>query len=70
MEKHSVSRLVGAPPGYIGYEEGGQLSESIRRRPLLSRIIRRSRKSTPGCIQHSVAGAWMMGALLIPKGEQ
>lgn len=33
MEKHSVSRLVGAPPGYVGYEEGGQLSEVIRRKP-------------------------------------
>ncbi len=33
MEKHSVSRLVGAPPGYVGYEEGGQLSEAIRRQP-------------------------------------
>jgi ATP-dependent Clp protease ATP-binding subunit ClpB len=33
MEKHAVSRLVGAPPGYIGYEEGGQLTEAIRRRP-------------------------------------
>ena len=33
MEKHSVSRLVGAPPGYVGYEEGGQLTEAVRRRP-------------------------------------
>ena len=33
MEKHSVARLVGAPPGYVGYEEGGQLTESVRRRP-------------------------------------
>jgi ATP-dependent Clp protease ATP-binding subunit ClpB len=33
MEKHAVSRLVGAPPGYVGYEEGGQLSEAVRRRP-------------------------------------
>jgi len=33
MEKHSVSRLVGAPPGYVGYDEGGQLTESVRRRP-------------------------------------
>ena len=33
MEKHSVSRLVGAPPGYIGYDEGGQLTEAVRRRP-------------------------------------
>jgi ATP-dependent Clp protease ATP-binding subunit ClpB len=33
MEKHSVARLIGAPPGYVGYEEGGQLSEAVRRRP-------------------------------------
>jgi ATP-dependent Clp protease ATP-binding subunit ClpB len=33
MEKHSVSRLLGAPPGYVGYEEGGQLTETVRRRP-------------------------------------
>jgi ATP-dependent Clp protease ATP-binding subunit ClpB len=33
MEKHTVSRLVGAPPGYVGYDEGGQLSEAVRRRP-------------------------------------
>ncbi len=33
MEKHTVSRLVGAPPGYVGFEEGGQLTEAVRRRP-------------------------------------
>ena len=33
MEKHSVSRLIGSPPGYVGYEEGGQLTEALRRRP-------------------------------------
>src|SRR5690606_34821788 len=33
MEKHNVSRLIGAPPGFVGYEEGGQLTEKIRRRP-------------------------------------
>ncbi len=33
MERHAVSRLIGAPPGYVGYEEGGQLSEAVRRRP-------------------------------------
>jgi ATPases with chaperone activity, ATP-binding subunit len=33
MEKHSVSRLVGAPPGYVGYEEGGVLTEAVRRKP-------------------------------------
>ena len=33
MEKHTVSRLIGAPPGYVGYDEGGQLSEAVRRKP-------------------------------------
>ena len=33
MEKYSVSRLIGAPPGYVGYDEGGQLTEAVRRRP-------------------------------------
>ena len=33
MEKHEVSRLVGAPPGYVGYEEGGQLTDAVRRNP-------------------------------------
>ena len=33
MEKHSISRLIGAPPGYVGYEEGGQLTEKVRRKP-------------------------------------
>jgi ATP-dependent Clp protease ATP-binding subunit ClpA len=33
MDKHSVSRLVGAPPGYVGFEDGGQLTEAVRRRP-------------------------------------
>ncbi len=33
MEKHSVSRLIGAPPGYVGYDEGGYLTEAVRRRP-------------------------------------
>lgn len=33
MEKFSVSRLIGAPPGYVGYEEGGQLTDAIRQRP-------------------------------------
>jgi ATP-dependent Clp protease ATP-binding subunit ClpB len=50
MEKHSVSRLVGAPPGYVGYEEGGYLTEAIRRRPysviLLDEIERRTRMSS------------------------
>ena len=44
MEKHNVSRLIGAPPGYVGYEEGGQLTEKIRRRPCKSSFSTRSRK--------------------------
>jgi ATP-dependent Clp protease ATP-binding subunit ClpB len=36
MEKHAVARLIGAPPGYVGYEEGGQLTEAVRRRPYSS----------------------------------
>jgi len=47
MEKHSVSRLVGAPPGYIGYEEGGQLSESIRRRPYSVVLLDEVEKAHP-----------------------
>ncbi len=47
MEKHSVSRLVGAPPGYVGYEEGGQLSESIRRRPYSVVLLDEVEKAHP-----------------------
>ena len=39
MEKHSVSRLIGAPPGYVGYEEGGQLTEAVRRSHILSSYL-------------------------------
>jgi ATP-dependent Clp protease ATP-binding subunit ClpC len=41
QERHTVSRLIGAPPGYVGYEEAGQLTESIRRRPLSGGAVRR-----------------------------
>ena len=47
MEKHTVSRLIGAPPGYVGYEEGGQLTEPVRRRPYTSSSSTRSRRRTP-----------------------
>ncbi len=47
MEKHSVSRLVGAPPGYIGYEEGGQLTESIRRHPYSVLLLDEVEKAHP-----------------------
>ncbi|BAZ07206.1 ATP-dependent chaperone ClpB [Calothrix sp. NIES-3974] len=47
MEKHSVSRLIGAPPGYVGYEEGGQLSEAIRRRPYAVVLLDEVEKAHP-----------------------
>ena len=53
MEKHAVSRLVGAPPGYVGYEEGGQLTEAVRRNPytivLLDEIEKRIPMSSISC---------------------
>ncbi|HOD65927.1 MAG TPA: ATP-dependent chaperone ClpB [candidate division Zixibacteria bacterium] len=47
MEKHSMSRLVGAPPGYVGYEEGGQLTEALRRRPYAVVLLDEIEKAHP-----------------------
>ena len=47
MEKYSVSRLIGAPPGYVGYEEGGQLTESVRRRPYQVILLDEIEKAHP-----------------------
>jgi ATP-dependent Clp protease ATP-binding subunit ClpB len=47
MEKHSVSRLIGAPPGYVGYEEGGQLTEAVRRRPYSVVLFDEIEKAAP-----------------------
>ena len=47
MEKHSVSRLVGAPPGYVGYEEGGQLTEAVRRNPYTIILLDEIEKAHP-----------------------
>src|SRR5436190_4430047 len=47
MEKHSVSRLIGAPPGYVGYEEGGYLTESVRRRPYAVILLDEVEKAHP-----------------------
>lgn len=49
MEKFSVSRLIGAPPGYVGYEEGGQLTEAVRRNPTRSYFLTRWKRLTPMC---------------------
>jgi ATP-dependent Clp protease ATP-binding subunit ClpB len=47
MEKHSVSRLIGAPPGYVGYEEGGYLTEAVRRRPYSLLLLDEVEKAHP-----------------------
>ncbi len=47
MEKHSVARLIGAPPGYVGYEEGGQLTEAVRRRPYCVVLLDEVEKAHP-----------------------
>ncbi len=47
MEKHAVSRLIGAPPGYVGYEEGGQLTETVRRRPYCVILLDEIEKAHP-----------------------
>ena len=47
MEKHAVSRLVGAPPGYVGYDEGGQLTEAVRRRPYAVILLDEVEKAHP-----------------------
>jgi len=47
MEKHAVSRLIGAPPGYVGYDEGGQLTEAVRRRPYAVVLLDEVEKAHP-----------------------
>ncbi len=51
MEKFSVSRLIGSPPGYVGYEEGGQLTESVRRRPYAAILFDEVEKAHPDVLQ-------------------
>ena len=50
MEKHSVSKMIGSPPGYVGYDEGGQLSEKVRRNPYSVILFDENRKGTSGCV--------------------
>ena len=56
MEKHSVARLVGAPPGYVGYEEGGQLTEAVRRRPYSVVLLDEIEKAHPDVFNITPAG--------------
>ncbi len=57
MEKHSVSRLVGSPPGYVGYDEAGQLTEKIRRKPYSVVLFDRDRKGSSGRAEHPAANS-------------
>lgn len=57
QERHSVSRLVGAPPGYVGYDEGGQLTEAVRRKPYSVVLLDEIEKRASRRVQHLVAGA-------------
>ena len=57
MEKHSVARLIGAPPGYVGYEEGGVLTEAVRRRPYQVDPVRRGGEGAWRRVQHPPPGA-------------
>ena len=57
MEKHSVARLIGAPPGYVGYEEGGALTEAVRRQALSGRALRRDREGASRRLQRPPASA-------------
>jgi ATP-dependent Clp protease ATP-binding subunit ClpC len=59
MERHTVSKLIGSPPGYVGYNEGGQLTEAVRRRPTRWCSLTKLKRLTR-CIQHVAAnfGRW------------
>ena len=57
MEKHSVSRLIGAPPGYVGYDEGGQLTEAVRRKPYSVVLFDEVEKAHPDVFNVLLAGA-------------
>ena len=52
MEKHSVSRIIGSPPGYVGYDDAGQLTEKIRRKPYSVILFDEIEKGSPGCPEY------------------
>ena len=56
MERHAVSRLIGAPPGYVGFDQGGLLTEAITKKPYCGAAARRDREGAPGHLQHPAAG--------------
>ena len=68
MEKYSVARLIGAPPGYVGYEEGGQLTEAVRRKPYSVVLFDEIEKAHPDVFNVLLAGAWMTDVSQIHRG--
>ena len=56
MEKHAVSRLIGAPPGYVGFDQGGLLTDGVDQHPHCVLLLDEIEKSAPGCVQHPAAG--------------
>ena len=70
MEKHSVSKLIGSPPGYVGYDEGGQLSEKVRRNPYsVFFFLMRSKKRIRMCLI-SFFRYWMMDISQMHRDEK
>ena len=71
MEKFNVSRLVGSPPGYVGYEEGGQLTEKVRRNPYSVVLFDEIEKAHPGRVEHAAAdsGGRQTDRQRRPRGE-
>ena len=65
MEKHSVSRLIGAPPGYVGYDEGGQLTEAVRRKPYCVVLFDEVEKAHPD-VFNVLYRYWTTGGSPIP----
>ncbi len=66
MEKYSVSRLIGAPPGYVGYDEGGQLTEAVRRKPYSVVLFDEVEKAHPD-VFNVLFRYWMMDVSQIPR---
>ncbi len=66
MEKHTVSKLIGSPPGYVGYDDGGQLTEKIRRKPYSVVLFDEIEKAHPDVFQYAAAdfGGWRGSPIL------
>ena len=70
MEKHSVSKIIGSPPGYVGYDEAGQLTEKVRRRPYSVLPLRRDREGPPGTCSTSCCRFWTKGGSPTPTAAR